>query len=190
MPANAAILHRRRLAQKGIGMPGDNERILTVARSLRERVKAPVLGGIAVYLHGYPRATADLDLYAGDRRVTASELESAGARWDATRREHVLEDVPIHTVTPQDARHVVEKTSIIDEVRVVSLRDLIIIKLLCGLDNLDRGKDIADVTELIRRIPLDKRFAAKLPAKLRAAFKRLVDAVRAAESAREDKPRF
>src|SRR5688572_14086452 len=118
MPTSAAILRRRRLARKGIGMPGDNKRILAVARSLRERVKAPVLGGIAVYLHGYPRATTDLDLYTDDRRATAAELEAAGARWNVARREHVLDDVPIHTVTPQDAGHVVEKTSELDGVRV------------------------------------------------------------------------
>lgn len=171
-------------------MPGDNERILSVARSLRDRVKAPVLGGIAVYLHGYPRATTDLDLYTDDRRVTADELEAAGARWDVARREHVLDDVPIHTVTPQDAAHVVEKTSIIDGVRVVSLKDLIAIKLICGTGNIRRSKDIGDVVELISRIPLDKRFAAKLPAKLRATFKQLVDAVRGGEAARGDQPRF
>jgi hypothetical protein len=102
-------------------MPGDNERILAVARSLREHVKAPVLGGIAVYLHGYPRATTDLDLYTDDRRVTASELESAGARWNAARREHVLDDVPIHMVTPQDAGHVVGKTSVIHGTRAWSV---------------------------------------------------------------------
>jgi hypothetical protein len=171
-------------------MPGDNDRILTVARSLRGHVRAPVLGGIAVYLHGYPRATTDLGLYTDDRRVTAAELESAGARWDTARREHILDDVPIHTVTPQDARHVVEKMSVIDGVRVVSLRDLIVIKMLCGLNNLNRSKDVADVVELVRRVPLDKRFAGKLPPKLRAAFKGLVDAVRAGESERGDQPRF
>ncbi len=171
-------------------MPGDNDQILSVARSLKDRVKAPVLGGIAVYLHGYPRATTDLDLYTDDRRVTASELENAGARWDATRREHVLAGVPIHTVTPDEARHEVEKQSIIDGVRVVSLRDLISIKMLCGLENVLRGQDVGDVVQLIRRIPLDKRFAGKLPPKLRAPFKKLVDAVRADERIRADKPRF
>src|SRR5205085_6414986 len=98
------------------------------------------------------------------------------------QREHVLDNVPIHTVTPEDAGHAVEKTSLIDGVRVVSLKDLIVIKLRCGLDNLGRSKDVADVVELIRRIPLDKRFSAKLPSNLRAAFKKLVDAVRADES--------
>jgi hypothetical protein len=171
-------------------MPGNNDRILSVARSLAAQVDAPVLGGIAVYLHGYPRATIDLDLYATDRRLVAKSLESAGAKWDAGRREHVLEGIPIHTVTPEDARHLVEKTSTIDGVRVVSLKDLIAIKLLCGLDNLGRSKDVADVVELIRRIPLDKRFAGKLPAKLRGSFKQLVDAVRSDEAGRGNAPRF
>ena len=190
MPSNAAILERRRLARKGLGMPGDNDRILSVARSLKDRVKAPVVGGIAVYLHGYPRATTDLDLYTEDRGATASELESAGAKWDSQRREHVLNAVPIHTVTPQEANHVVEKTSIIEGVRVVSLRDLISIKLICGLEHVGRSRDIADVEELIRRIPLDKRFAAKLPKRLRDPFKKLVDAVRADERSRGQQPRF
>lgn len=190
MPSHAAILERRRLARRGIGMPGDNERILSVARSLKDRVKAPVLGGIAVYLHGYPRATTDLDLYAEDRRVTASQLEAAGARWDTARREHVLDGVPIHSVTPDEAGHRVQKQSIIDGIRVVSLRDLISIKLICGLENVGRSRDVGDVEELIRRIPLDKRFAGKLPPNLRASFKKLVDAVRADEKSRGDRPRF
>lgn len=179
MPTTAAIRRRRALNKLGIGMPGDNTRILAVARSLRDRVDAPVLGGIAVYLHGYLRTTVDLDLYTPDRRLTSEQLLSAGARWDATKREHVLDGVRIHTVTPKDAGHNVERTSIIEGVRVVSLKDLIAIKLICGLSNPGRSKDIGDVEELIRAIPLDKRFAGKLPPKLRASFKSLVDAVRA-----------
>jgi hypothetical protein len=190
MTVSAAILRRRRLARKGIGMPGDNDRILSVARSLKDRVEAPVLGGIAVYLHGYPRATTDLDLYTPDRVLTASQLEAAGAKWDSTRREHVLDAVPIHTVTPEDARHTVERTSTLDGIRVVSLRDLIAIKMLCGMENVRRTKDMADVVELICRVPLDKRFAAKLAPKLRATFKKLVDAVRSSESQRGRDPRF
>jgi hypothetical protein len=160
-------------------MPGDNTRIIEVARSIRDRVDAPVLGGVAVYLHGVRRATIDLDLYTDNRRHTANQLEAAGARWDIENREHVLNSVRIHTVTPDDARHVVERTSIIDGVRVVSLKDLIAIKLICGLNNLGRSKDLSDVEELIRAAPLDKRFAGKLPKDLRGPFKGLVDAVRA-----------
>jgi hypothetical protein len=168
-------------------MPGDNNRILGVARGLRDRVSAPVLGGIAVNLHGAQRTTGDLDLYTSDRRQTADELQAAGAKWDANRREHILDAVPIHTVTPDDARHVVEKTSIIDGIHVISLKDLIAIKLLCGLDHPHRAKDIADVQELIRVIPLDKRFAGKLPTALRAPFKKMVDVVRAGQKADGDR---
>ena len=178
MATAVAVRGRRRLSQRGVGMPGDNSRIIEIARSLRDRVDAPVLGGIAVYLHGWPRATVDLDLYASDRKAIAEQLEAAGAKWSRSRREHVLDGVPIHTVTPEEAGHVVERTSIIDGVRVVSLKDLIAIKLRCGLKNPGRAKDIADVQELVRAIPLDKRFAGKLPKELRASFKSMVDAVR------------
>lgn len=167
-------------------MPGDNTKILDVARSLRDRVDAPVLGGIAVYLHGYLRTTVDLDLYTADRRQTSEELLATGARWDAAKREHVLDGVRIHTVTPDDAGHKVERTSVVDGVRVVSLKDLIAIKLICGLNNPGRSKDIGDVEELIRAIPLDKRFAGKLPRELRTSFKSLVDAVRAGQKAGGD----
>lgn len=167
-------------------MPGDNTRILEVARSLRDRVDAPVLGGIAVYLHGWARTTVDLDLYTTDRKVTSEQLESAGARWNRASREHVLDGVSIHTVTADEAGHVVERTSIIDGIRVVSLKDLVAIKLICGLKNPGRAKDIADVQELIRAIPLDKRFAGKLPAELSTSFKSLVDGVRSDQGARRE----
>ena len=72
-------------------MPGENSAILKLARHLKPLVDAPVVGGVAVYLHGVPRATVDLDFYAADLRATASQLEAAGARWDKVQREHVLD---------------------------------------------------------------------------------------------------
>ena len=190
MPVTLARQRLHRLWRKGIGLPGDNTKILDVARHLRDRVDAPVLGGIAVILHGYPRTTTDLDLYTPDRRLTDAQLRAAGARWETARREHLLDDVRIHTVTPSDTGHTVEKTSVLNGVRVVSLKDLIAIKLRCGLKNLNRAKDLGDVVELIRRVPLDKRFAGKLPPDLRTDFKKFVDAVRAGERENQNKPRF
>ena len=171
-------------------MPGDNSVILGVARRLRVAVDASVLGGIAVILHGYARTTTDLDFYTADRKVTDVQLRAAGARWDTEKREHVLDHVRIHTVTPEDAGHVVRDTSVIDGVRVVSLKDLIAIKLLCGLGNFGRSKDVGDVEELIRVVPLDKRFAGKLPPAVRAPFKELVDRVRGRERQRRDERPF
>jgi predicted nucleotidyltransferase component of viral defense system len=171
-------------------MPGNNDHIIAVARKLQTKVEAPVLGGIAVYLHGHQRATTDLDFYTADRTVTDEQLRDAGAIWDTGRREHVMEHVRIHTVTPEDAGHQVERVSQIDSVRVVSLKDLIAIKLICGLKNIHRGKDLVDVQELIRIVGLDKRFAGKLPKHLRADFKAMVDVVRAGERATENKRPF
>jgi hypothetical protein len=187
MPVTVAIRRRRALTKLGIGMPGDNSKIIAIARSLRDQVDAPVLGGIAVYLHGYLRTTTDLDFYTADRRFTADQLEAAGAAWSPAKREHTFDGIRIHMVTPEDARHTVERTSVIDGVRVVSLKDLIAIKLLCGLNNTGRSKDIGDVEELIRAVALDKRFAGKLPRELRAPFKKLVDAVRLGDQQRGDR---
>ncbi len=171
-------------------MPGDNTRILEVARRLRSVVDAPVLGGIAVYLHGVGRSTIDLDLYTIDRKATDAQLQAAGARWDRTRREHILDGVRIHTVTPEDAGVTIENTSTIDGIRVVTLKDLITIKLLCGLRHPHRGKDIVDVQDLIREVPLDKRFAAKLPKSIRPEFKAMVDVVRAGDRSAPPDRRF
>jgi hypothetical protein len=172
-------IRRRRIRGKmGIGMPGDNNRIIEVARRLRDVVDAPVLGGIAVYLHGGGRSTIDLDLYTIDGAVTASQLTAAGARFDRSNREYVLDGVRIHTVTARDAGVIIGRPSIIDGVRVVALKDLVAIKLISGLKNPGRNKDLGDVEDLIRSVPLDKRFAGKLPKDIRAEFKVLVDAVR------------
>jgi len=171
-------------------MPGDNNRILSLARRLRGIVDAAVVGGIAVYLHGGGRSTVDLDLYSADRSATAAQLETAGAAWDKAGREHVLDGVAIHIITPQDAGVTIARTSIIDGIRVVTLKDLIAIKLLCGLKTPGRSKDIGDVEELIRAAPLDKRFAAKLPKSIRPEFKALVDAVRAGDRSRPGDRRF
>jgi hypothetical protein len=190
MLTTPAILSRRSRASRGVGMPGDNSHILDVARRLRPIVDAPVLGGIAVYLHGGGRSTIDLDLYTVDRKATAAQLEAAGARWDKSEREHVLDGVRIHTVIPQEAGISIQKTSIIDGIRVITLKDLVAIKLLCGLRRPARSKDLGDVEHLIRTIPLDKRFAAKLPKEIRPEFKAMVDAVRAGEKSNPRGTRF
>lgn len=176
--------------QLAIDMLSEQPHILDVARRLTAQIDAPVLGGIAVFLHGYLRTTRDLDFYTPDRKVTDQQLRAAGAVWDAKNREHVFESVRIHTVTPVDAGHEVRKVSTIQGVRVVSLADLIAIKLRCGLNNPGRSKDIADVEELIREVGLDKTFASKLPKDLRVDYKNCVDAVRRRDEADKKQPRF
>jgi hypothetical protein len=181
---------RKRNERLGIGMPGNNDVILDVARAFKDTVDAPVLGGIAVYLHGYPRATTDLDLYTDDRERTDRQLRAAGAVWDTRNREHVLDGVRIHTVTPDEAKHEVQKTSVIDGVRVVSLKDLVAIKLICGWGHPGLTKHVADVVELVREVPLNSSYARHLPSRLRRPFTQISRAVRDARRARRNLPRF
>lgn len=190
-PSKRLATRRARLdAGLAIDMLSDQPHILEVARRLTASIDASVLGGIAVFLHGYRRTTKDLDFYTPDRTVADQQLRAAGAVWDVANREHVCDSVRIHTVTPDDAGHIVKKTSVIQGIRVVSLADLIAIKLRCGLGKLGRSKDLADVEELISEIGLDKSFAAKLPKDLRAEFKALVERVRIRKNTNAKGPRF
>jgi len=156
----------------------DEPHLLDLARRVSAATGAPVLGGIAVFLHGYRRTTEDVDLFADDAERVAAALRELGAEWDAERREHRLDGVPIHIVTANDTGGPPAETVEITGVRLISLPDLVRIKLASGLGRVERAKDLADVVELIRAVPLDATFAARLPKEQRVAFRKLVDAVR------------
>ncbi|HUP23312.1 MAG TPA: hypothetical protein VNB06_10280 [Thermoanaerobaculia bacterium] len=160
----------------------DEPALLRLAAQVTATTGAPVVGGIAVFLHGYRRTTEDVDLWAADPTAVGEALRRSGARWDAGRREHLLDGVAIHLVTASEAS-APASTERIRDVLVVSLPDLVRMKLAAGLDRLERAKDLADVVELIRRRPLDGSFAAALPRSQRAAFRKLCRAVRADDRA-------
>jgi len=168
----------KELGRWAMSLFSDDPELLKLARRVSAATGAPIVGGIAVFLHGYRRTTEDIDVFAGDAPEVADALERLGARWDDSQREFVLEGVPIHLVTAADTGGPPRETIEIDEVRVVGLADLIRFKLRSGLRRPERAQDVADVIALIRTARLDKRFAARLPAPLRAGFKKLVDAVR------------
>lgn len=171
------ILERSHLDRLAMEMLEGESRILAVAAKVSQETGAPVLGGVAVFLHGYRRTTDDVDVFAEDERAVAAALERLGGAWDPETRQHVLDGVPVHIVTATQTGSVPKNVSTIEGVNVVSLADLIRFKLQSGLDRVERSRDLADAVELIRRVPLDKSFAAKLPQDLRRPFKDLVDAV-------------
>ncbi len=163
-----------------MGLLSDDSELLKLARRVTGGTQAPVVGGIAVFLHGYRRTTAAIDLHTSHPAATSEGLRRLGAEWDAAKREFRLEGVPVHLVTDAQTGGPPHAILEIQGVRVVSLPDLIRFKLRSGLDRPARSQDIADVVELIRRVPLDTRFAARLPKEQRPAFKKLVDAVKSA----------
>ncbi len=156
--------------------PGMAE-MLDRARRVTVAAKAPVVGGIAVALHGWSRFTRDIDIYSEDFQATHKLLEKAGIKWNASRREHTIDGAAVHLVGPDSLGGPPKRLSKIRGVKVIGLADLIRGKLTVGLKSINRAKDVVDVIELIRAIPLKKDFASKLPTELRAPFKQLVDQV-------------
>lgn len=151
--------------------------MLLLAKRVTEVTGAPVVGGIAVALHGWGRYTRDIDIYSADFDATHEKLESAGIMRNAKRREHLIEGVAIHMVADDSLGGPPGRISTIRGIKVIGLADLIRGKLTVGLENINRSKDVVDVIELIRRVPLKKDFAPKLPKHLRAPFKQLVEQV-------------
>jgi len=138
----------------------------------------PVIGGVAVMLHGGGQNTSDIDILSADLWLTHEKLEAAGCLWDATRREHSIDGVPVHMVNEDALGGPPKRISTIKGVKVIGLADLIRGKLSLGLSDIRRSRDVTHVIHLIERIPLGKDFAAKLPKELRAPFKMLVEQVR------------
>jgi hypothetical protein len=162
-----------------LGIFEANSRLLAAAERVTSAGVGPVVGGIAVFLHGYRRTTEDVDVYCEDTAAAAAVLESIGAVWDAEQREHRLDGIRIHLVTPAQTGAPPRESVEIQGIRVISLGDLLRFKLRSGLSSPGRLRDLSDVLELIRAARLDKTFAARLPKELRPEFRKLVDAARA-----------
>lgn len=157
--------------------------ILEVARRVsrvldESKARGAVIGGVAVVLHGHVRTTADVDVYiAGSLDDFSAKLRSAGFTFSPERREFLSAGVPVHLVSSKETRIKPGEPVHIDDVRTVSLPDLINLKLTSGLRNLTRAQDIADVIGLIRANRLTSQFAGKLNKALRSEFRKLAKAV-------------
>lgn len=149
-----------------------------VSNALRQAgVDAAVIGGVAVVLHGHPRTTIDVDLYATDLRAASLALSQLGLTFDSDRREFRSGDVPVHLVTVEQLGRKPGPSVVVDGVTVVDLADLIDMKLRSGTTNLLRAQDLADVIGLIRARRLQSAFAARIDKPLRSTFRKLVHAV-------------
>lgn len=138
---------------------------------------APVIGGLAVVLHGYIRTTANINLFTADTPSTTEALKAGGFRFRKVRREFVRDEVSIHLVTEQETRFSPGKLIESEGVETVSLPDLINLKLRSGLANPLRAIDLADVIGLIRARRLTPAFASHIHKELRPEFRKLVRAI-------------
>ncbi len=141
-------------------------------------VSAPVIGGIAVVLHGYVRTTTDVDLVAIDSTNTVGQvLIDNGFIRDPIKKEYMRGGVPVHLVRSDQVGFDLGSPVEIDGITTVSLTDLIEMKMRTGLKFPSRAQDMGDVVGLIRHRQLCSDFADDLDESLQPGFRKLVKAI-------------
>src|ERR1041384_4534374 len=158
-----------------------------------------VVGALALFAHGYPRLTEDIDLvftsegldkfheeliglgyapaFPGARKRLRSTKD--GVRIDVIAAGEYPGDgkpKPVSFPTPPEA------TVEIDGVRFATFEKLIELKLASGMTAPDRLKDLADVQELIKIKHLTNDFADKLNPYVREKYLELWEAVQSGAS--------
>jgi hypothetical protein len=140
-------------------------------------VDAAVIGGIAVVLHHHMRTTKDIDLWVpGPLPAVAECLLEAGATFDSGKREFTMRQVPVHLVTTEQTGFAPSNRVDIEDVRTVSLADLINLKICSGTTGIKRSQDIADVLGLIKANHLTGRFTPKIAKQFRKDFRAILQA--------------
>ena len=161
-----------------------------VTRRLQELgIPYAIVGGMAMFLHGYRRFTEDVDLlvtreglaqvherleglgyvvpFAGSKHLRDAEN---GVRIEfLVTGEYPGDGKPKPVAFPDPAAVSVE----IDGVNCLELARLIELKLASGMTNTGRLKDLADVQELIRVLAIPAEFADRLNPFVRAKFAEL-----------------
>ncbi|MFL5244681.1 MAG: hypothetical protein ACJ8FY_21475 [Gemmataceae bacterium] len=172
----------------------ENESLWDVAKRVHKllahrQIDHALVGGLAVFLHGYHRNTVDVDLLIRreDTAVLRSTLLADSFQWSEPDKEFRTSSgvsvqfliagesegpgQPAKFPNPADAKFV----TIIESLPVLSLSQLIQAKLACGLGNIRRThKDFADVVELIAIHRLNGSFARFLHKSVRKEFRELV----------------
>ncbi|MEE9404467.1 MAG: hypothetical protein V3V20_06210 [Algisphaera sp.] len=157
----------------------DDAPILEIARRVtavcREAgLEAAVIGGVAVFLHGYERTTVDVDTYCGDREAVAVALRAAGFSWHPEASEFRLEGVPVHLLNADELGHAPAYLEERRGIQTVSLGELLTLKLRTGVRCLTRAQDLADAVKLIRIHKLNGSYANRIGADVRAEFKSIL----------------
>ena len=145
-----------------------------------------VVGGMALFRHGFRRFTEDVDLL-----VTREGLKKIHEALEGLGYVHVFKgskklrdtstgvtiDFLISGEFPGDGKPkpvAFPDPSVvavdIDGLRVLQLERLIELKLASGMSSANRAKDINDVMELIKRINLPRTFVEKLDPYVRDKF--------------------
>jgi nucleotidyltransferase AbiEii toxin of type IV toxin-antitoxin system len=151
-----------------------------------------VVGGMALFAHGFRRFTEDVDLLVTREGLNEihRNLQGHGYRpaFEGSKNlrdtEHGVkieflvagdypgDGKPKPVVFPGPSGHTIQKNGI----QYINLEALIELKLASGLSNPERMKDLVDVIELIKTINLPTDLSKKLNAYVRAKYLELWNA--------------
>lgn len=161
-----------------------------LARRLEdENIPYAVIGGMALFLHGFARETLDVDLiltpeglkefhdklvgrgylpaFAGASKTFKDTATSVKVEVTTTGEDPGGKPGPIVFPDPETAS--VERQSI----QVIALEKLIDLKLISGLTASYRLRDLADVQDLIIHLGLPLELAERLDQSVQAEYRRL-----------------
>lgn len=168
--------------------------LMKITKRLEEwGIPYAVVGGMAMFFHGYRRFTEDVDLlvtrdalarihekleglgylpsFKGSKQLRDSE---SGVRIEFLVTGEYPGDgqpKPLAFPRPEDV------ATTIEGLQVLRLSALIELKLASGMSNPRRAKDLVDVQELIEKLDLPKSFAADLNPYVRGKFEEIWDVV-------------
>lgn len=157
-------------------------------------VSYAVVGGLALFFHGYRRFTEDVDILVTKDalKLIHEKLEGRGYLPPFEGSKHLRDTdsgVKVEFLTtgdyPGDGKPKPVAFPNPADVRVegagvwfLSLPALIELKLASGISNPLRGKDVVDVQELISELKLGDEFALQLNGYVRGKFLELVKLIR------------
>jgi len=166
-----------------------------IAQNLASKgIDYAIIGGMALVMHGYVRATQDVDLLLSPEGLEAFQRSLIGRGFvpafpNTTRMfRDTKTGVTVKVLTtgefPGDGkpkpvcfRDPAVVAVEMDGIKVIGLTQLIELKLASGLSARDRLKDLADVQELIRTLRLPETLAEQLDESVRDEYVQLWTAV-------------
>lgn len=152
-----------------------------------------VIGGMALFAHGYRRFTEDVDILVTSeslKRIHES-LEGRGYLKPFPTSRHLRDTetkVKIEFLVsggfPGDGKpkaisfpDPADVSELIDDVSYITLTILIELKIASGLSGANRERDLIDVQELIRTVPLERSLGDQLDSSVRAKYFDMWDAI-------------
>ena len=137
-----------------------------------------VVGGMALFLHGFRRYTEHINILVTHEGLPAVHQELLGSGYRLSRVNssnlHDTENgVYIKFVVSDDVPDPQSLSAEQDGVWLLNLAPLLNLKLVSGMNGIARLKDVSDVQEMIKLLSLPQDFAKQLSPRVREMYDEL-----------------